>query len=94
MNYNTDKEDKWYLWQGQKPPEHMPHITEEQREELAEKVANKHVCNWMQRGNYIVCEIDGMKHGKNIGVHQMLDKEATDQAGKPVIKKFGPVLRK
>lgn len=90
--YENTKEDAWFLWKGLKPPERVPHLTEQELEETLATNIQDHVCDWVQRGNSIECEASPhYTHGKVIGTKLRL--AGTDSKGKPVLVPFGPVLR-
>ena len=89
--YKNDAEDKWFLWQGQKPPERNPHLTEQELDEaLANNLAG-HSCDWKQNGAVIYCEEGDFEHGKRIGVNVRL--AGTDEKNHPILVPVGPILR-
>lgn len=94
VDYSNHKEDSWYKWQGQKPPERIPHLTEEERAELMANNLNGHTCDWYQNGAFAICDQGNFEHGMRIKPGLILDKEKTDATGKPSFKDFGPILRK
>lgn len=93
VDYQVPKEDNWFKWQGQKPPERIPHLTDEERAEIMEANIARHKCNWYQNGAYAVCDVDEFEHGKKIPNGMLLDKEATDTVGTPQFRKYGAILR-
>lgn len=93
IDYQVPKEDNWYKWHGQKPPERIPHLTDEERTEIMQANIARHQCVFYQNGAFAVCDIDEFEHGKKIPNGMQLDKDASDKAGKPMFKKYGPILR-
>jgi len=78
-----DDGDKWYRYKGVKPPERTPHgVSEDNIDEIISKT-NQHIHKWIQKGNYISCDIGEYEHGKNIGVHKRLT--GTNDDGTPVL---------
>lgn len=64
--------DKWFKYQGVRPPERQSHgISEDNIEEVIRK-NSQHVCEWKQKGNYIFCNQGENEHGKNVGVFKRL----------------------
>lgn len=89
--YEVPSEDKWFKWQGQKPPERNVHMTEEEMEAKFATNLKNHACDWKQNGAEIYCEEAGFEHGKRIGVKLRL--AGTDEKGEPVLVPVGPILR-
>lgn len=85
MQYSVP-EDKWFEIKGVRPPERIPHMTEEEREQLMEKARTNHHCQWQQRGPEIFCNSGENRHGKRIGTHQRLTGQTV--AGLPILKPF------
>lgn len=82
MIYENAKDDKWYQFKGVKPPERQSHgISEDEVESHIRKI-NEHVCEWLQKGPYILCTQGPTEHGKNIGVHKRLTGTKT---GEPIL---------
>ena len=85
QQYENKTEDNFYKWKGVKPPQRTSHgITEEGIDELLENNLAGHVCQWVQRGNVIKCEVGEYEHGKVIPVNQRLT--GTDAKGQPILE--------
>ena len=93
VHYEVPKEDNWYKYMGQKPPERFPHLTDDEREDLMERNISRHRCNWYQNGAYLVCDTDEFEHGKKIPTGMLFDKEATERTGKVQFRKYGAIMR-
>jgi hypothetical protein len=93
-NYEVPKEDNWFRYVGQKPPERIPHLTDEDREDLMKHNLDGHECQWYQNGAFAVCDQAEFEHGMKIPNGMLLDKEQTDKIGKPTYRKYGAILRK
>lgn len=83
--YKNDKDDNFFKWKGVKPPERISHgISEDDIDTLLESNLKGHVCQWTQRGSYIVCDNGNFEHGKNIGTMKQLVGTSAD--GQPILK--------
>lgn len=72
MPDSHDTQSEFLKQRNVKPPERFTHLTEEElRQRLAEQKAN-HVCSWQQSGSEIFCDSGDFRHGKRIGVNEML----------------------
>ncbi len=91
-NYRDDKVDKWFEWKGVKPPERLPHMTEQELTEALAQNIKDHICDWYQVGPDIECDASSQyTHGKRIGPNFRLDR--TDKNGKPILLAWGPIFR-
>lgn len=84
-------DDKWYKWQGKRPPERNAHLTEEELDTAFADNLKNHTCEWKQDGAHVYCEEAEFTHGKRIGVKLRLAGQ--DEAGQPVLVPVGPILR-
>ena len=82
--YKQDKEDKFFLWKGVKPPERTSHGFSEDDidDKLAEQIQG-HQCQYYQQGSFIKCDVAGFEHGKHIGVNKRLSPDYT--SGEPIL---------
>lgn len=77
----------WYKYHGVEPPEHIPHISDEEREaKFAEIRASTKHGNWKQMGNYIWCTNCPNQHGDKIPPEYLL--QGTDEKGLPILTKI------
>lgn len=91
FQYEVPSEDKWFRWQGQKPPERNVHMTEEEMEAKFKTNLQDHMCDWKQDGAHIYCDVGDFQHGAKIGVMKRLAGQ--DEQGNPVLAPVGPILR-
>lgn len=76
--------DSWYKYKGVKPPERTSHgITEEETDAKIKEAVDGHVCEWVQRGPEIVCEVGTFSHGMHIGTKKRLIES---RRGEPILK--------
>lgn len=78
--------DSWYKYKGVKPPERTPHgLTEEELDEKIHDVVKGHVCQWVQRGPDIICDVADFTHGQRIGTKKRLIESRN---GEPIFKEL------
>lgn len=82
--YGDPKGDKWYQWQGVKPPERTPHgVKEDEIESKIKEQLENHKCQWKQRGPDIFCDSGDNEHGIRIGTDKHLKE--TGKNGEPIL---------
>lgn len=82
--YGNDKEDKWYLYKGVKPPVRQSHgLTEDEIDEKLKNNLKDHKCSWKQRGPEVYCSEGAYTHGFMIGTLKRL--KGTGSQGEPVL---------
>lgn len=79
------EEDAQFIRWGVKPPEHNPHLTEEERDEEFNKILRNHHV-WRQKGNMIYCIACPFEHGNSVPSNILLT--GTDEEGKPILLKL------
>lgn len=89
--YSDEKVDKWFAWQGVRPPERQPHMTEDEIAQALKDNLAGHKCEWYQKGNAIECEVGASIHGKIIGTNVRL--AGTTETGEPVLVPVGAIMR-
>jgi hypothetical protein len=83
MPYN-DPGDKWFESKGVRPPERVPHMTDEERETRLAANRQSHHCQWHQKGPDIICDSAGYVHGRRIGTKLQLKGQTPE--GLPILK--------
>lgn len=82
--YGNEKEDKWYLYKGVKPPVRQSHgMTEDNIDEKLRTNLKDHHCKWHQVGPEVYCEEGSYRHGFMIGTMKRLT--GTGAGGEPLL---------
>jgi hypothetical protein len=84
MRYSKPDEDKFYEVRGVRPPERVPHLTDEELEARFEANRAKRHCQWHQQGPEVYCTTCTLQHGTFVGTNQLL--VGTDARGCPILK--------
>ncbi len=84
MQYGNPEEDKFFEIRGVKPPERIPHLTDDERDNLLKHAYENHHCQWRQRGNIIFCDADNFEHGKKISSNMRLTGQSAQ--GLPILQ--------
>lgn len=79
--------DSWYERHGVKPPEHIPHFSDEDLAKRMDEIrtGTKHG-DWRQEGSKITCYRCPYNHSDSIPVDYLL--MGTDKNGLPILKKI------
>jgi hypothetical protein len=85
MQYGNPEEDSFYETRGAKPPERIPHLTEEEMEAKFEANRRRRNCEYRQRGIDIFCINCPQRHGKLVSPHLRLT--GTNDSGLPIFEK-------
>lgn len=103
QQYGDEKVDNWFRHKGVEPPERIPHLTDDERDQLLKDNIAGHKCNkksWTQNGAELTCDTgDGIVHGKRIGPNLRMKTDQNgdvilDDKGIPQLVPIGPILRK
>lgn len=86
MQYANPEEDKFYEVRGVKPPERIPHITEEEIAARFESNRQARSCEWRQQGADVYCINCGNRHGTMVGPNYRL--MGTNASGLPILQKI------
>lgn len=84
MQYANPEEDKFFEVRGAKPPERIPHLTEEDIEAKLEANRRTRVCRWEQHGPELRCTSCPQRHGMFVGTDQLM--VGINTSGLPILK--------
>lgn len=86
MQYGNPDEDKFFINRGVKPPERIPHLTQEDIEARFESNRQARNCQWVQKGPDVYCTTCTNRHGTLVGINYRLT--GTTASGLPMLKKI------
>lgn len=86
MQYGNPDEDRFYEVRGVKPPERIPHLTEEEIERKLEANRSARRCVYRQKGPDVYCITCPYRHGNRVRPDMLL--HGTDAQGLPILKRL------
>lgn len=82
----NEETSKFFAKHKLQPPEHIPHLKEEEVEQLLENNRRNRSCEYRQRGNRVYCISCPMEHGNLVPPDVQL--QGTDKNGLPIFKRI------